>query len=282
MIKVALCLFGSVGFKKKPDDISNEIMNPKFCFNSFKSNLMDLYNTDVFFHTWSSEYDQDLKNLYKPKDFIIENQINFDNDLKNYSFEFIEYYDEVYDLKLKKISPRKYYQNFIFRTKSRWHSQIKSLEILKKNQIKNQTKYDLIIQSRFDLFIRKKLELNNLEKNCIHLVNQPNQQVNKLYDILFVSNYENAMKFTKLKDKLNKYPICPTDSLPIFFKEENIITKKTFKFKDIILYRYYLKYYEINILIRLFNLFISSILKILSRTINILKKIFNYLNSIIN
>tara|TARA_X000000950_G_scaffold247616_1_gene306045 strand:- start:29336 stop:30184 length:849 start_codon:yes stop_codon:yes gene_type:complete len=282
MIKIALCLFGSIGFKNKPIETSNDIINPNFCFDTYKNNLLNLYDADIFFHTWSSQYDKDVKSLYRPKNHIIEKQIDFESDLSKYSLEFIEYYHEVNDLKFKNISPTNYYKNFIYRTKSRWHSQIKSLELLQEYKLQNLINYDFVIQARFDLFLKKKIKLNNLNKDLMHLVNHPKQTGNKIYDIFFVSSYENAIKMTKLKDKLHSYPICPTDSLPIFFKEENIKTINSFKFKDTILYRYHLKYYDLNLLSKFFNLLISILLKSLSYIINFLKNIHNLLNNIIH
>lgn len=282
MLKVALCLFGSIGFKQKPKNMSEDIIDPNFCFSFFKKNILDLYDVDIFFHTWNTKYNLDVSEIYKPKKFLIEKQILFDHDLDKYSMKYIDYYNEVENLQFKKQSPKKYYENFIFRTKSRWHSQIASLELLNKFKDDKNIKYDFVVQSRFDLVMKNKLIIDNLDKDKIYLLDCESHQDNQLMDNLFISNFDNAMKFIKLKDKLNKYPICPTNLLPIFFEEEKITFKKILKEKEVPINRYYWKYDKISFLKRTKIFFIAVLLRFLTISINILRKIYNYFHKIIH
>lgn len=282
MLKIALCLFGSIGFKDKPKNLSTDIIDPTLCFKSFKKNLLDLYDVDIFFHTWSSEYDKNILTLYNPKKSIIEKQIMFDTNLDEYSLNYIEYYNEVDNLNFKNQSSKKYYEDFVFRTKSRWHSQITSLELLNEYKIKNKIQYNFVVQTRFDIIMKKKLDFENLNLDVMHLVIGSNHNKSQLLDTLFVSNYDNAVKFIKLKNKLNEYPICPTNLLPIFLRKEKIPFKNSFEFKENPTHRYNFKYYEITILKKIVILIIARILNLLSFLIKSLKKLYNFFHDIIH
>lgn len=281
MKKIALCLFGSVGFKSKPKNSSDEVLDPENCFMTFKKILLDRYSIDTFIHTWSSDYDDKLINLYKPKSNLIEKQINFETNLDNYSLKNIDFHDELGDLKYLNEKPSTYFKNFIFRTKSRWHSQLTSLQLMKKFKSENNINYDIVIQSRLDLLL-KNLDLEKLNFELINLVNATHHKKNQLYDIFFVSNYENSIRFLNIKDKLNSYPICPTNVLPIFFKDEKIPFQKSLNFSDFIVHRNLYKYHKINYLKKILIFIISKIISVLSFISDKTKRIKFYLNKIIN
>ena len=63
------------------------------------------------------------------------------------------------DLKYLNEKPSTYLKNFIFRTKSRWHSQLTSLQLMEKFKVENNLNYDIVIQSRLDLLL-KNLDLD--------------------------------------------------------------------------------------------------------------------------
>ena len=281
MKKIALCLFGSIGFKEKPKKNSDDIIDPTFCNKFFEKNLIKNNNVDIFFHTWDSIYNKKVADLYKPKSFSIEKHLNFKINLKEYSLEFINFYEEISEQKYYNQTPEQYIKNFIFRTKSRWHSQIKSLELMKKYKEENNINYDFIIQSRFDLIISK-LNLTTLDKDFVHLVNAPHQNIDQLHDLIFISNYENAIQFIDIKSNLNNYPICPTNTLPIFFKERKIKFQKSLNLRDFTIFRYYQKYKNISFLRKTFNFIIARFINIISFLLIPLKKGKIYLNNLIN
>lgn len=281
MKKIALCLFGSIGFKQKPETSSENLLAPDMCYEKLSKTLLNNYLVDVFFHTWKSDYDEKIVSLYEPKKYLIEKQINFNTNLEDYSLGNIDFYQEIGDLKYNDQKPSTYLKNFIFRTKSRWHSQLTSLKLLEKYKKENDIDYDVVIQSRFDLLINK-LELNQLDLNYINLVNAPHHKKNQLYDIFFISNYKNAIKFLNLENNLTSYPICPTNALPIFFKSENILIKKSLKFSDFIIHRNLYKYYKINISRKVLIFFIARITNTLATVTYYLEKIKFKLNKYIN
>ena len=281
MKKVALVLFGSVGFKEKPKDYSDKVLDPEICFESIKNFILNKFDVDVFIHSWSSPYDEKVSTLYKPKKILIEKQINFETNLDDYSLSYIDLHDEIGDLKYMNEKPSDYLKNFIFRTKSRWYSQLKSLELMKDFKIENNINYEIVIQSRLDLILKYQ-DFESLDSKYINLVDAPHQNKNQLFDIFFVSNYENSIKFLNIKDKLNKYPICPTNVLPIFFKDQKIDYQKSLKLDNFILHRNLYKYYRINIFKKIYKFLIARTINILSCIAYFSKKTQLILNKFIN
>mgnify|MGYP003138968335 FL=1 len=78
-MKVALCLYGLVGSTvgKSSDKKggTKEVLN--LCYDAFKKMIIDKNDTDVFFHTWDTDVENELVEKYKPKKYQSENQIVF-------------------------------------------------------------------------------------------------------------------------------------------------------------------------------------------------------------
>ena len=277
-MKIALCLFGSIGSTFKPKrNLSDNFLNPEVCFKSIKHNIIDKFETDVFFHTWKNNYNNKLVKLYNPKAFKIEKQINFEPKLLNYSLKYINCYNDVCSLKEDNQDPEIVYKDLAYRAHSRWHSQTQVLNILENFSKRNKVKYDFIIQSRFDLFINNLLNLNDLNKKKFYLVKKNIKSPNSLYDIFFISNFKAAQKIKNIKKKLYDYPIDPSQALYFFFRDKKINYQNYIEFKDIILYRY---------LIRKNNLFKKIIFMFIFYPLNLfflsLKKIHKTINKFLN
>ena len=245
--KIALCLFGGFA-SSKPQTKIKKIYDPFQTFKSLNNNFILKYNPDIFLHTWNTKYNDKLIKLYKPKKFIIENQKKFYVKIKDYNLNFLEFYDNVENLLNRNINVEDEYNNLIFRTHSRWYSQNASLKLMNNFSKIKKIKYDFVVQARFDLFFNKKLNLTKLNKKKLHLVDaQHLQKKNQLYDIFFVSNQKISLLFCDIFKNLKEYPIDSTHLLPIFLKKKKIKYKNSFKFKDIILKRYYDKYLNIDV-----------------------------------
>ena len=52
--------------------------NYKKSFESLKRNYLDKYDCDIYFHSWSDPQQEDVINLYRPTNFKIDDQIEFD------------------------------------------------------------------------------------------------------------------------------------------------------------------------------------------------------------
>ncbi len=277
--KIALCLFGGFA-SSKPETKIKKIYNPFESFKSFNSNIILEYNPDIFLHTWNTKFNDKLIKLYKPKKYKIENQIKFNVNIKDYNLNFLEFYNNIEDLLNRNINVKDEYNNLIFRTHSRWYSQSVSLRLMNSFSKINKIKYDFVIQARFDLFLNKKLDLSKLNINMLHLVNaQHLQKQNQLYDIFFVSNQKTSLLFSDIFKNLKKYPIDSTHLLPIFLEKNRIKYNNSFKFKDIILKRYYDQYIDLNTFSYLKLKAKGIIIKFLKILIKSLKKLSNFLST---
>ena len=71
-MKVALCLHGLVGTDDKYG-AGEKIINYKIGLDHFKRHVFDVNDeVDVFFHTWSEDYEQKLIDAYNPISHIAE------------------------------------------------------------------------------------------------------------------------------------------------------------------------------------------------------------------
>lgn len=117
-MKIALCLYGKVGFTGGKADRrgqeSEELLIQ--AYEKYKINLLDLHDVDVYFHSWSLSLEKKIIELYKPKKYLFEEQRNFScKDAGERSFLY-----------------------------SRFYSAYKSAHLIQGN-------YDLAVMTRFDL-----------------------------------------------------------------------------------------------------------------------------------
>lgn len=277
-MKIALCLFGSIGSIFKPKrNLKDNFLDPEVCFKSIKRNIIDKFETDVFFHTWTNKYNNKLIKLYNPKDFKIEKPVNFKPDLSKYSLKHINCYDDVANLKDNNQDPENVYADLSYRAHSRWHSQTKVLDILGKYQKKKKIKYEFIIQTRFDLIVKNLPNLKILSKKKIYLVKKIKKSSNSLYDIFFISDLINAQKMKIIQKKIYHYPIDPSQALYFFFKNHKINYENYIEFKDVILYRYLIR--KNNLFKKLIFLFIFCPINLIFSTV---KKIHKSINKFLN
>ena len=201
-MKVALCLYGLVGSNrgKSYDKKGGTDKVLEACFKSFKNHIIDKNETDVFFHTWDQEFEDELVKKYNPKLYKTEKQKIF--------------YDTV-------PGPNKRVQAHY----SRWYSTKIVNQLKQKYEKENNFKYDFVILSRFDMIWTVDIICKKLNKNIFYIPGQtkggvswgwPNNKSGLPYeigDLFFVSNSENMDNFSLLYDYINDYILkerCPT------------------------------------------------------------------------
>ena len=75
MTKVALCLSGKIGNLYSHTGLKkSDIRLLMKGYEHYKRHILDKNNVDVFIHCWDTEFDFDLRMLYKPKKCLIEKQ----------------------------------------------------------------------------------------------------------------------------------------------------------------------------------------------------------------
>ena len=81
-MKIALCLMGAVGAAEKKYGVGHPI-DPRIGHYFYKKHIFDCNDVDVFIHSWSTDFEKEFIELYNPKKYLIEKQINFNqNDVR--------------------------------------------------------------------------------------------------------------------------------------------------------------------------------------------------------
>tara|TARA_Y100000310_G_scaffold231004_1_gene233537 strand:+ start:8147 stop:8863 length:717 start_codon:yes stop_codon:yes gene_type:complete len=150
-MKVALCFSGLTGGSggKDGEGQSLDLIEP---YNSFKENILDVNDVDVFMHSWSLELKSELIKLYNPKKYKFEEQIEFDT--KENLREHI--------------------------TKSRFYGNKSVLNLKKQYELENNFKYDWVMISRFDLIWFSKIIFSKYDNEYFYASNWNENGPNKL------------------------------------------------------------------------------------------------------
>ena len=189
-IKVALCLHGL--FDSATDLNSSGIMG----YDYIKKHILDVYDTDVYIHSWETDRASMIKSIYNPKKCIFEEQIDF-TPLINKK-----------QLNLLNGTPRSP-QSVL----SHFYSIQKSFNQLYSEPTQT---YDMVIKARFDLGqINRKTSPYNVEciqfdltnLNKINMASWPDKwMLNEgPADMWFYSNFENMKLFSKIYNSIENY-----------------------------------------------------------------------------
>ena len=224
-MKVAVCFFGLVGTTKgKSQELRG---NPEECFEisseKYLKHIIEKNDVDVFVHSWSTDMENRILDIYKPKKHLIEKQIVFDTP------DYITGTTEV--------RKQTHY--------SLWYSRKKVNELKSQYEKENGFKYDCVMLARFDLAWQTDLIFDKYDQSLFWTQRWPKKVLNGrtlsdleywqlcdtgvkfetvwhghpytnhgLLGMWFFSNSENIDKFATLYDKLDEYSLpggCPHD-----------------------------------------------------------------------
>lgn len=149
--KVALCLHGIAkgkNFKHGGLDVNFESESELYTNNFILPN-----NADVFIHSWSTSYENEVNTLYKPVSSLYENPMIFNKP------KFIDYIKDI--VTLIKNKPREL--NRINNIYSRWYSLYKVIELVREQELIQGFKYDYVMVTRFDMSLLSLIECSKLE-----------------------------------------------------------------------------------------------------------------------
>lgn len=150
-------------------------------FKYIKNNLLDHNDVDVYFHTWSKNWNKIVLNLYKPKDIIIE-----DDSIFNY---FSDY---------KIVS-----QNHPARNTILMYRSIKYADILRKNSNIN---YDWVIRTRFDFALNSKIQFNTLDKTKMYFCDtRSNDEATEVHDQFAITTPDEMNIYSTVYDNIDQY-----------------------------------------------------------------------------
>jgi hypothetical protein len=140
-MKIALCLHG---YFENTGGFAAGVKASQY----LKKKLLSRYEVDVFVHSWDLKNKQAILDLYKPVEYIFEEQKDFSEELKKFDQEWFFGQDGK--------APGMYSINTLFKTLSFLYSRKKSVEIKTNHEKKHNFSYDCVILARFDLGQRGK------------------------------------------------------------------------------------------------------------------------------
>lgn len=177
MSKVAVIFHGIVGGVKDRNS-EGEYIDFETCSTFIKKNILDQCDCDIFMHSWSTEVEEELVKIYKPKVSLFQPQEHFGHEQKTATDPEI---------------------GQAFRSTSKYTSLERVLELKRSYENKLGFKYDWVLVLRFDLVIFTKLNLANFDNSCFYLCSEPHwahiAPTKKAHDIIFLSNSKNMDEF---------------------------------------------------------------------------------------
>lgn len=125
-------------------------------YEYLKKNLLDHYDVDIFIHTWKNKVynTEDVIELYKPVDWLVENLSIFDRDLLNKKY--------VNTPNAKVFPP----SNAVYA----YYSIFKSCSLKIRKEIRTQP-YDWVVKTRFDYALNGQMPFAALDKTKIYIPN---------------------------------------------------------------------------------------------------------------
>jgi len=201
-MKIALCLHGLVGTTDKYGSGTKEIP-PEVGYAHFKKHLIEKNDhVDTFIHTWSTNWQENLKDLYNPVKIIAEPQPQF---IKNQELK------EIAKRSMKDPTwtpPVRHELNRKQAIYCRWKSTQKVLNMVKESG----RQYDYILLTRFDIAFLVDFIFKDCDPEKFYVQGPPGGHFRGLElvnDLWFFASQENMMKFSTLFDNLEKEKYLP-------------------------------------------------------------------------
>lgn len=161
--------------------LSGQLRSWKTGFDYIKKNLLDHYSVDVYFHTWSKNWDGGVVQTYKPRDFIVEND---------------DVFGDFYGYRI--VSPRHPARNTIMMYRS-----IMYADMLRKN---SGVSYDWVVRTRFDFALNARLNLESLNKNKMYFCDtRSNEQKSVVHDQFCIATPIDMGIYTDLYNHIDQH-----------------------------------------------------------------------------
>lgn len=191
---IAILMHGLIGSTNKYG--TGESVDISLSHKHFVDQIRDVNpncEIDIFAHSWSTEYQSLIENLYSPKSILFEEQIHFD-------FEYI-----VGDPNLPMNAGRtengtfKGIENIRFHSLfSRWYSAKIANELMNKYVDLTGKKYDYVMLTRFDLAYLVPIDFASLDHNSLHII--PPISNHGIHDLFFIGNQDTISVVCKMFD----------------------------------------------------------------------------------
>lgn len=224
-MKIALCLFGHIGGKKEKNGTLVGEVDLSRVFESYKKMILNDHDVDIFIHSWSMDYHDEIMKLYKPTASIIEEQKDFsfvkleDYSMKHfdtYTNYYITYQDKTTDVLI----------DTMIRSSSRWYSNSKVLQIMSDYSRNSNVIYDYVFQGRLDLLFFKKINFLELDSKYFYSPVREKEKGKALNEYFLISNQKNAEIFSDIYNNKNNYSIRPPIAAKQHLDKNNIETRE--------------------------------------------------------
>jgi len=224
-LKIALCFYGLVGSASDKNGTGIEL-EPKIAGELYRKHIIDCNEgVDVFIHSSSMSKKRELVDFYRPKNYLIESQVDFNSGhmFRELNLNFKEKVSMSINALFHKCSMKQAKKNITIensRALSRWYSTKKVLELMSKYELDNNFEYDFVLLTRLDVGFFTDINFNKLDKDYFYVShwNDPektseNLKANKknhhkgkgFLDFWFISNSKNMKQFSLLFDNVDNY-----------------------------------------------------------------------------
>lgn len=182
-MKIALCLHGRVGSMtgKTYSGTQDSLEALTISHDNFKQKVI-MPDMDIFLHSWSTEFTEQIVNLYNPKKHLIEPQQQFT--IPSYI----------------KSSPERAFAHL-----SRWYSFKKAIDLKTEYEKENNFEYDLVMCQRFDAYWEVPVTFNTLDTSKFYAGDSHLNKQKEWSDIWFIANSHNMNTFATMYDKIYEY-----------------------------------------------------------------------------
>lgn len=169
--KVAIVFHGIVGGMDDRNGVGDPI-DLETCYKTIHYNILSHYDTDVFIHSWSTQNQDILVSLYKPKKFLFQQQ-------------------EYFNFKESEITAERE-TGQAYRALSRYTSLERAIRLKRQEEIEKNFRYKWVLVLRFDLIFFNRLNLDNLNNDFFYLCLNPEwpniHDFKMVHDLIFLSN----------------------------------------------------------------------------------------------
>jgi hypothetical protein len=202
-MKIAILMHGLAGSSNKygtGDQFDVSISHKHFVENILNTN--PACEIDVFMHSWSTDHEKAVVELYKPKDYLFEDQIHFD-------FEYIVGNPNL-PMNEGSTTNGVFFgmENIRFHSLfSRWYSAQAVNNLKNKYAKNNNVNYDLIMLTRYDLAYLEPFEFEKMRQDKITII--PPISNHGIHDLFFVSNSTGMNRICEMFQELTKIKHFP-------------------------------------------------------------------------
>tara|TARA_R110002167_G_scaffold366244_1_gene593927 strand:- start:1960 stop:2841 length:882 start_codon:yes stop_codon:yes gene_type:complete len=228
-MKIALCLSGYY------NSIKDSLSFGDDGFSHIKKHILKYseegYEIDVFFHNWEPHLESKITDLYKPKAYITEAQIDFNQIAEDnqVSRKFIDEHNKLGSWTMTSRTGGGYVGPE--RILSQFYSIQKSFELKKKYEEENDFSYDCAIKARFDLGRINRLtsgpgKINPYPCQCIKF--DPELDMNYFYQAYWDLFNEGPadMWFYSSSSNMNNFCNFYTKTLTEYLQRESEYSKR--------------------------------------------------------